>query len=63
MSRPHRFSLARALIGALAFCTMPALAFAIAVMETIAFPFIGAAAKPYHAQPRSIFETRRAGLA
>lgn len=63
MSRHRHFSLARALIGALAYCTMPAIAFALAVMDTIAFPFIGPAARICQAQPRSIFETRRAGLA
>lgn len=62
MSR-NRYPLVRALLGALTYFAMPALALAIAVMDTIAYPFIGPAARLSQAQPRSIFETRRAGLA
>lgn len=63
MYRNRYPGLVRALLGALTYCTMPAIAFALAVMDTIAFPFIGPAARICQAQPRSIFETRRAGLA
>jgi hypothetical protein len=63
MSRKHPLGFARALLGGLTCFAMPALALAFVVMETIAFPFIGPAAHRYQAHPRSIFQTRRAGLA
>jgi hypothetical protein len=61
--RNYPFGFVRALLGALTCLAMPALALAIVVMETIAFPFICPAAHQYQAHPRSIFQTRRAGLA
>jgi hypothetical protein len=61
--RNYPFGLVRALLGALAYIAMPALALAFVVMQTVAFPFIGPAAHRYQAHPRSIFQTRRAGLA
>lgn len=63
MPRNHPFGFVRALLGALTCFAMPVLALAFVVMETIAFPFIGPAAHRYQAHPRSIFQTRHAGLA
>lgn len=52
------------LIGAaLAFLCTPLVPLIMAVVDALAFPFMAGPARPMPAQPRSVFESRRAGLA